>query len=126
MIQQGLRNEGFDAGTPDGLFGPRTRAAIRAWQAAREHAETGYLDGVQAAALRAAAIDAEGGTDQAAGSPGASEPQVATAAPPRAANGLAAPGVVESPPAPAAAIINPEDNAPAAQAAWNTQLPPEI
>lgn len=25
QIQQGLRNEGFDVGTPDGLFGPRTR-----------------------------------------------------------------------------------------------------
>ena len=135
LIQQGLRNEGFDAGTPDGLFGPRTRAAIRAWQAAREQAETGYLDGVQAAALRAAASppaavvsDAEAGTDQAAGSPGASDPQVATAAPPPAANGLAAPAVVESPPAPAAAVINPEDedNAPAVQAARSTQLPPEI
>ena len=135
LIQQGLRNEGFDAGTPDGLFGPRTRAAIRAWQAAREQAETGYLDGVQAAALRAAASppaavasDPEAGTDQAAGSPGASEPQVATAAPPPAANGLAAPAGGESPPAPAAAVINPEDedNAPAVQAARSTQLPPEI
>ena len=101
LIQQGLRNEGFDAGTPDGLFGPRTRAAIRAWQAAREQAETGYLDGVQAAALRAAASppaavasDPEAGTDQVAGSPGASEPQVATAAPPPAANGLAGTGAV--------------------------------
>ena len=28
LLQQGLRNEGFDPGTPDGLFGPRTRAAI--------------------------------------------------------------------------------------------------
>ena len=135
LIQQGLRNEGFDAGTPDGLFGPRTRAAIRAWQAAREQAETGYLDGAQAAALRAAASppaavasDPEAGTNQVAGSPGASERQVATAAPPPAANGLAAPAVVESPPAPAAAVINPEDedNAPAAQAARSTQLPPEI
>ena len=32
LIQQELRNEGFDPGTPDGLFGPRTRAAIRDWQ----------------------------------------------------------------------------------------------
>ena len=54
LIQQGLRNEGFDPGAPDGLFGPRTRAAIRAWQAARRHAETGYLDGDQAELLRAA------------------------------------------------------------------------
>ena len=55
LIQQGLRNEGFDPGTPDGLFGPRTRGAIRAWQAARGHAATGYLDGAQAELLRAAA-----------------------------------------------------------------------
>ena len=61
LIQQGLRNGGFDAGTPDGLFGPRTRAAIRAWQAAREQAETGYLDGVQAAALRAGGVTASSG-----------------------------------------------------------------
>ena len=113
LIQQGLGNEGYDPGVPDGLFGPRTRAAIRAWQAAGEHAETGYLDGVQAAALRAAgsppaavASDAEAGTDQAAGAAGASDPQVATAASPPAANGLAASAVVESPAAPAEAVIN--------------------
>ena len=35
LIQQGLHNEGFDPGTPDGLFGPRTRAAIREWQQSR-------------------------------------------------------------------------------------------
>ena len=45
LIQQQLGNEGFDPGVPDGLFGPRTRAAIRAWKAARVQAETGYLDG---------------------------------------------------------------------------------
>ena len=55
LIQQGLRNEGFDPGAPDGLFGPRTRGAIRAWQAARGQAATGYLDGAQADLLRAAA-----------------------------------------------------------------------
>ena len=133
LIQQGLRNEGFDPGVPDGLFGPRTRAAIRAWQAAGEHAETGYLDGVQAAALRAAgsppaavASDAEAGTDQAAGQPGASDPQVATAASPPAANGVAAPAVVESHPAPAEAVINSAENVPVAQAAGTAQLPPEI
>ena len=56
LIQQGLRSEGFDPGAPDGLFGPRTRAAIRAWQAARDEPQTGYLDGDQVAALRAAAV----------------------------------------------------------------------
>ncbi len=54
LIQRGLRNEGFDPGPPDGLFGPRTRSAIRAWQAAREHAETGFLDRTQADALHTA------------------------------------------------------------------------
>ncbi len=56
LIQQGLHSEGFDPGTPDGLFGPRTRAALRAWQAARDEPQTGYLDGDQVSALRAAAV----------------------------------------------------------------------
>ena len=56
LIQQGLAAEGFDPGVPDGLFGPRTRAAIRAWQAARDERQTGYLDGEQVAALQATAI----------------------------------------------------------------------
>ena len=55
LIQEGLRNEGFDPGVADGVFGPRTRAAISSWQASREYAETGYLDGAQAEALRALA-----------------------------------------------------------------------
>ena len=54
LIQQELRNEGFDPAAPDGLFGPRTRAAIRAWQAARDERRTVYLDGEQVAALLAA------------------------------------------------------------------------
>ena len=51
LIQQGLRNEGFDPGAPDGLFGPRTRAAIRRWQEARGVPPTGYLDSTAAAEL---------------------------------------------------------------------------
>ena len=58
LIQQGLQNEGFDPGAPDGLFGPRTRGAIRAWQAARGEAATGYLNGAQADLLRASAAGA--------------------------------------------------------------------
>ena len=41
LIQQELRNEGFDPGTPDGLFGPRTRATIRDWQQSRGASPTG-------------------------------------------------------------------------------------
>ena len=54
LIQQGLRQEGFDPGAPDGLFGPRTRAAIRAWQASRGALATGYLTGSEAELLRTA------------------------------------------------------------------------
>ena len=54
VIQQGLRNEGFDPGAPDGLFGPRTRGALRRWQEARGMPPTGYLDSTQAERLRAA------------------------------------------------------------------------
>ena len=43
LIQRGLLAEGFDPGPADGLFGPRTRAALRAWQSALGAAATGYL-----------------------------------------------------------------------------------
>ena len=58
LIQRGLNNEGFDAGAPDGLFGPRTRVAIRRRQEARGLPATGYLDSWQAELLRAAAMPA--------------------------------------------------------------------
>ena len=56
LIQQGLRNEGFDPGAPDGLFGPRTRTAIRRWQEARGVRPTGYLGSAEVELLRAAAL----------------------------------------------------------------------
>ena len=52
QIQLGLRSAGFDPGGADGVFGPRTRAAIRSWQSARGTRTTGYLDGPQVEALR--------------------------------------------------------------------------
>ncbi len=54
QIQLGLRSAGFDPGGADGLFGPRTRAAIRSWQSSRGGRATGYLDGPSVAALRTA------------------------------------------------------------------------
>ena len=51
-IQQGLRSAGFDAGRPDGVFGPRTRQSIRQWQASRGAWASGYLTGAQVEALR--------------------------------------------------------------------------
>ena len=71
-IQRGLRAAGFDPGGADGLFGPRTRAAIRGWQSSRGSRATGYLAAASAAALRSAAAG----------------PAVAAAAPPAVQPGL--------------------------------------
>ena len=54
LIQQGLSKEGFDPGAPDGLFGPRTRAAIRDWQSSRGATATGYLTDSEVELLRGA------------------------------------------------------------------------
>ena len=43
LVQHGLRAQGFDAGPADGVFGPRTRAAISQWQASRGEVATGFL-----------------------------------------------------------------------------------
>lgn len=54
QIQLGLRAAGYDPGGADGLFGPRTRAAIRNWQTSRGARATGYLDGAAAELLKTA------------------------------------------------------------------------
>ena len=51
-IQRGLQAAGFDPGGADGMFGPRTRSAIRSWQTSRGARATGYLDGASVAVLR--------------------------------------------------------------------------
>ena len=51
-IQEGLQAQGFDPGGADGMFGPRTRAAIRSWQSSQGARATGYLDGASVAGLR--------------------------------------------------------------------------
>ena len=55
VIQRGLRADGFDPGSVDGLFGPATRASLRAWQSSRGQAATGYLNGQQMAELQVSA-----------------------------------------------------------------------
>ena len=100
LIQQGLRKEGFDAGEPDGLFGPRTREAVRRWQAARGMPTTGYLDGLQAELLRVA------------GEPRPAESEVAATDVPPVAESPAAPPAATESPAPVQAVSC-ED--------WNTQ-----
>ena len=56
-IQRALSSAGFESGHPDGLFGPRTRAAIREWQKAQGLEPTGYLDAVGLDALFASDSD---------------------------------------------------------------------
>ena len=51
QIQTRLAAHGFDPGPIHGVFGRQTRAAIRAWQAARGEEQTGYLDADAAIAL---------------------------------------------------------------------------
>ena len=54
LIQAGLLAAGFDAGMMDGILGDRTRAALRAWQAAQGIAATSYLTAESVATLRTA------------------------------------------------------------------------
>ena len=51
LVQRGLAALDYSVGTADGLFGPATRRALRAWQAAKEFTATGYLTREQAATL---------------------------------------------------------------------------
>ena len=67
LIQNALNALGFDAGPADGVFGPRTLAAIYYWQRDSGHETTGQLTREQAAALIAQAASlaaAEDSPDQ--------------------------------------------------------------
>ncbi len=54
-VQAALNRAGFEAGMPDGAFGPQTRRAILNWQRATGRPATGYLAAEEAEALEAAA-----------------------------------------------------------------------
>ena len=43
-LQEGLLQAGFDPGELDGMIGPATRAALRAWQQANGRVADGYPD----------------------------------------------------------------------------------
>ena len=58
-VQRGLSSLGLEVGPADGLFGRRTRTALRGWQTAKGLEETGYLTGEQAEALMALGREAE-------------------------------------------------------------------
>ena len=56
LVQAGLGTTGYSTGRIDGLFGPRTRAAIREWQQAQtDCTATGYLNQRQSDSLMALA-----------------------------------------------------------------------
>ncbi len=53
LVQTGLAAMNYEVGYADGLFGEKTRGAIREWQEAKGFEGTGYLTGEQAEALKA-------------------------------------------------------------------------
>ncbi len=55
-FQEGLQAARFDPGGADGIFGPRTRAAIRSWQTSLGARATGFLDNASAAVLQPSAV----------------------------------------------------------------------
>jgi uncharacterized caspase-like protein/peptidoglycan hydrolase-like protein with peptidoglycan-binding domain len=57
-IQVALTSLGFDTQGIDGVFGPRSRAMIQAWQQARNNPETGFLTAPQQQALLGQATSA--------------------------------------------------------------------
>ena len=59
-IQTGLWALGFNPGSPDGLFGKRTRETIRKWQTSRGEQATGYLKTESVKTLLAAVPDLSG------------------------------------------------------------------
>ena len=132
LIQQGLRNEGFDPGPPDGLFGPHTRAAIRAWQAARDEPQTGYLDGGdQVAVLLAAAVPRPVATspeppDPAPASAPAAHAPAPVSAPDAELTAAATDAQSSATPNAAAAPLAVESSGAPAQASRPGELPPEI
>ena len=72
-VQKGLAALGFDAGPADGIFGPKTRAAIWDWQAAKELDTTGYLTMPEAEALAAIGAEASETPDMEVETPAAQE-----------------------------------------------------
>ena len=44
-MQQALKDKGFDPGSVDGVMGPKTRSALRAYQKSENLTTTGRLDG---------------------------------------------------------------------------------
>ncbi len=78
LVQRGLGDLKYDAGPADGLFGKKTRGAIKAWQRAKGFRATGYLTAEQAEALRA--VGEESTREQVAGAQAGRERETRSAA----------------------------------------------
>ena len=124
LIQQGLRNEGVDPGTPDGLFGPRTRAAIQDWQQSRGASPTGYLNRAEAELLRTAAAPPAAISE--ASPPPEAAPNVNASALSDAVTPASTAAETDSHYPQNAAPTNAEQQSRAAIGSENAQLPPEI
>jgi hypothetical protein len=59
-VQEALNEAGFDAGFADGIAGPRTRAAIRGYQAANGLPDTGEIDAALVARLLGRSVSDDG------------------------------------------------------------------
>ena len=57
-VQRGLSSLGLEVGPADGVFGRRTRTALRRWQSDKGLEETGYLTGEQSEGLMAVGREA--------------------------------------------------------------------
>ena len=66
-IQAGLAAAGFNAGPADGVFGPATRLALKAWQKKAGQAATGRLTAASASTLKALGRQAMAGAATTAG-----------------------------------------------------------
>ena len=129
QIQERLQAAGFDPGGADGVFGPRTRAAIRQWQESRAAPATGHLSrhAVEALSNPDSSTPLSASTGYRTLTP-ATPPAVTEASPPP--EGPSEPAALASPtastaPAPTAAAQI-DRRGPAPPQAGNTQLPPEI
>lgn len=63
-LQQALSGAGFDPGEPDGMMGPATRAALRAWQLAKGLVADGYPGPETLAALGVQSTEHKDTTEQ--------------------------------------------------------------